>query len=477
MLFNSVAYALFLLAAWSVYWLVPARWRLDVLLVASYVFYANWSKSYAGLMFVLTVLNYLFGLALARSARRRLLLVAFVAVDLGVLGIFKYWNFAAHNVDAGLAAAGLAWRVPVVDLLLPLGISFFTFEFIHYLVDISRGATPVHGFRVFHVFAAFFPTQIAGPIKRFQQFVPNLQNVGAMRLDDMTGGLRLIAQGLVKKVIVADTLAPLADRVFQAASVRTLGTAEAWIGVVAFSFQIFFDFAAYTDLARGSARLFGFHIPINFNAPYLARSVGEFWRRWHISLSTWLRDYLFIPLGGSRRGLALTVRNIMITMILGGVWHGAAWHFVVWGIYWGFVLSVERLIQESRVGRRLSSSPGRMQSAGTWITTQVLVLVGWVFFRAADLPQAAAVLRAMFTVGASPDSAVTPAAILALVTALGVAGIIVLLLGVAGQRVAWWSRLPTPYHVVALGVALAVTLLLTVAVGPSTGPRFIYFQF
>lgn len=474
MLFNSLSYGVFLVVWWSVFWLTPARWRVDVLLVASYVFYASWSKKYAALMFLLVVMNYLFGLIVARASRRRLLLLwLFLGIDLGVLGIFKYWNFAVGSLSAGLTpAVGIWWRPPFLDLVLPLGISFFTFEFIHYLVDIYHGHMPVHSFRKFHVFAAFFPTQIAGPIKRFQQFVPNLDRIAAFDWPLFVEGLRLIGVGLVKKVLLADTLAPIAGNAFAAAGSRPLGTLEAWVGVLAFSFQIYLDFSAYTDIARGSAQLFGFQIPINFNSPYLAYSVSDFWRRWHISLSSWLRDYLFIPLGGSRWTLRVTVRNLLITMILGGLWHGAAWHFVAWGAFWGAVLVVDRVRRAF-----VPFGSGTATTIAGWLATQMIVLVGWVLFRAANLADAGVMLRAMFTYHPTVERAAVSAALGAVLVAVISVGAVAVLLGLVKPPSSWWLRLPVPVQPVAAGVAMAVALVITFAIAPATAQKFIYFQF
>jgi alginate O-acetyltransferase complex protein AlgI len=288
MLFNSFQYALFLPAVWLLFRLMPARLRVDVLLIASYVFYAFWSVPYAALMFVLAVANYLFGIAISRAqCWRRTVLWTCIAFDLTVLGLYKYWSFVLDNGAFALRfVLGASWEAPALGLLLPLGISFFTFEFIHYLVDVYRGHMPVHSFSKFHVFVAFFPTQIAGPIKRFQQFVPALARLKQLDAPLARDGLRLIALGLAKKVLLADKIAPIADAGFRAGSAGDLGTWQAWIAALAFGLQIYFDFSGYTDIARGSAQLFGFHIPANFNAPYLASNVSDFWRRWHISLSS-----------------------------------------------------------------------------------------------------------------------------------------------------------------------------------------------
>lgn len=468
MLFNSLAYAIFLPLTWLLFWLAPVRWRVELLLVASYVFYASWSAPFAALMFALAVANYGFGLALGRATRhRRLILWGCIGADLGVLAFFKYWNFAADSASSLVrSAGGVAWEPPLLDVILPLGISFFTFEFIHYLVDVSRGSVPVHSFSKFHLFAAFFPTQIAGPIKRFQEFVPALAHLDRFDPELAKDGLRLIAVGLAKKVLLADKLSPIADAAFTAGASGRIGSGEAWIGSLAFALQIYFDFSGYTDIARGSAQLFGFRIPINFDAPYLATGVAEFWRRWHISLSSWLRDYLFIPLGGSRRGLPVTVRNLLITMVLGGLWHGAAWHFVAWGAYWGVVLSVDRLAREIGPARRSPATavPG-------WIVTQLVVLVGWVLFRAGSLADAATILRAMLTYQPATGALGAGAMLYTIVVAVS------LVLGSAIVRCRQWPPLPAPLRPIFAGAALALALAYAVLADPPPEQKFVYFQF
>jgi alginate O-acetyltransferase complex protein AlgI len=468
MLFNSFQYALFLPITWSLFWLVPAGWRVHLLLAASYVFYATWSPPYALLMFGLAIANYLFGLAVARATRcRRLVLWACIAVDLAVLGFFKYWNFFVDSSSVLVESATRTdWQPPFLELVLPLGISFFTFEFIHYLVDISRGHVPVHSFSKFHVFAAFFPTQIAGPIKRFQQFVPCLATLDRFDPELAKDGLRLIAIGLGKKVLLADKLAPIANDGFAAAASGPIGSGEAWLATLAFSLQIYFDFSGYTDIARGSAQLFGFRIPINFDAPYLATAVSDFWRRWHISLSTWLRDYLFVPLGGSRHGLPVTVRNLLITMALGGLWHGAAWHFVVWGLYWGAMLSLDRLLRGV-----LPSTRSMATTLAGWIVTQLVVLIGWVLFRADSLATAGGMLRAMLAFQPGLEAAdVGPALYVLAVAALLVVGSIL-------ARTAWLPPVPRPLRPVVVGASVALALAYAVIAEPPTEQRFVYFQF
>ena len=468
MLFNSLQYAVFLPLTWLLFRLTPTRWRVDLLLVASYVFYASWSPPYALLMFGLAVANYLFGFAVGRATRHRLLILwACITADLGVLALFKYWNFIADNTSLAVrSTTGLEWAPPFLELVLPLGISFFTFEFIHYLVDIYRGHVPVHSFSKFHVFAAFFPTQIAGPIKRFQQFVPALAELDRFDVELAKDGLRLIGIGLAKKVLLADKLAPIADAGFAASASGEISSGDAWIATLAFSLQIYLDFSGYTDIARGSAQLFGFRIPINFDAPYLATGASDFWRRWHISLSSWLRDYVFIPVGGSRRGLPVTVRNLLITMGLGGLWHGAAWHFVVWGLYWGALLSIERVARTVLPGRHSAIAP-----VVGWVVTQLVVLIGWVLFRAENLGDAAVILGAMLMYDPRFDEFGAGVALYVVAVA------VFLVVGSLASRRRWWPTLPTPLRPVFVGAALALTLAYVVIAEPPTEQRFVYFQF
>ena len=472
MLFNSLDYLIFLPASFIVFWAIPSR-RLEVMLVASYVFYASWSVPYAAMIFMLVVANYLFGLALGRASQhRRVLLAAFIAADLGVLGLFKYFDFGVSSFAAAAnALLGTRWEPGVLGLVLPLGISFFTFEFIHYLVDIYRGDMPVHSFSKFHVFAAFFPTQIAGPIKRFQQFVPSLASLGRFDSALAKEGLWLIGRGLVKKVLLADRLAPLATQGFSAASIGAIGTADAWVTIFAFWLQIFFDFSGYTDIARGSAALFGFRIPINFDAPYLATSLVDFWRRWHISLSSWLRDYIYIPLGGSRRRRAIVTRNLLITFVLGGLWHGAAWHFVAWGALWGAGLSLQHLLR----GRVTVPRTVPALVVG-WMFTQLFVLVSFVLFRADSFASAGVMLQAMAGYGAASGLQSVVRSVFVVGTA--VALIVFSLAGRLGWRP---PRIAVPvggYLRPALfGAATALVILFASVAAPTGRQAFIYFQF
>ena len=471
MLFNSLEYLVFLPISWIAFWSAPSHWRVHVLLVASYVFYASWSVPYAAMIFGLVVVNYLFGLALGRAARwRRWLLTAFVSFDLAVLGLFKYLDFGLSSLSSGTNLVfGTQWHPTLLHLVLPLGISFFTFEFIHYLVDIHRGDVPVHSFTRFHVFAAFFPTQIAGPIKRFQQFVPSFASVARFDGELAREGLWLIGRGLVKKVLLGDRMAVWVNDGFRAASDGAIGTSDAWVTALAFALQIYFDFSGYTDIARGSAALFGFRIPINFDMPYLATSLPDFWRRWHISLSSWMRDYVYIPLGGSRRGTLAAMRNVFITFVLVGLWHGAAWNFVVFGIVWGAGMALHTLLR-----RWIAIPSHQVVSIGGWLFTMVFYVASLAIFRASSLAAAGVMLGAMAGHGVGSGTQTARGT-------LSVASIAVALLATwLVSRYGLWPQLRVPsgrLRPIAFGAAASVAILFASVAAPGGTEAFFYFQF
>ncbi len=341
MLFNSAAYLVFLPIVVCLFWLTPWRARTALLLVASYYFYMTWKPEYGLLIFGLTALNYVMGLLIAKfEAKRKLMLVAAIAANLLLLGYFKYTYFLRDTVNSAIAPLGKAIPAVPFEIILPLGISFFVFEFIHYVTDVYRGSQPIRSFPKFALFASFFPTQIAGPIKRFQDFIPQLDTPQKITRKDFDEAFELILFGLLKKVVFADNLASVVQAGF--ANPASLSSADLWLAVYAFAFQVYFDFSGYTDIARGSAQLMGFKVPINFNLPYMSDSITEYWRRWHMSLGSWLRDYLFFPLGGSKGSQLSIYRNTMITMILCGLWHGPALRFVGFGAYHGLLLVIHR---------------------------------------------------------------------------------------------------------------------------------------
>jgi alginate O-acetyltransferase complex protein AlgI len=496
LLFNSFTYLVFLPLVVLLYWLVAERLRKLLLLVASYVFYMNWMPAYGLLILGLTVVNYFLGLAIGNSVStpnaslKKPLLVAGLIFNIGCLCFFKYANFlidsflqSIHWVGAFAQVPGLAvHQSPALNVILPLGISFFTFEFIHYIVDVYRGSSPITNFPDFALFAAFFPSQIAGPIKRFQDFRLQLEKHLAFRDVDFRTGIFLIMQGLYKKVVLGDNLGMLVAYGFS--HIQQLGTLDAWLAMAAFQFQIFFDFSGYTDIGRGSALLFGYKVPENFDWPFIAANLTQFWHRWHMSLSTWLRDYLFIPLGGSRTTPWMVRRNVMITMILGGLWHGAAWHYVVWGAFHGagLVLSKEWHDFVSSIKPLAALRPSKVWHYSGVVLTILFLFVAGTLFRADSLPNTVLMLQKAITL--DPSGELTKQFLES--TCIGSLAVYMLFLLwrswlakpetqtnlFVASLVAWWND---STHVRAVSyVAIA---LLIIGFAPGKIAPFIYFQF
>ncbi|MGA7238937.1 MAG: MBOAT family protein [Bryobacteraceae bacterium] len=390
MLFNTTRFFVFLAVVLALFYALPRRFRRYLLLAASYFFYASWNPKFIALLLTLTAIDFTAGLWLERTEsprRRRAILIGSLVANLGFLGFFKYYNFLASNLASVLGKSPHSFWL---DIVLPLGISFHTFQSISYMVDVYRRQQKAIRDPIdYALFISFFPQLVAGPIVRARNFFTDLYNWRPPSGDDVSRGIFLLALGLTKKMAFADQFAAVANTYFGDVAAHP-GRLTAWSGGFAFAMQIYFDFSGYTDMAIGMAKLFGFHFPVNFRRPYLARGIADFWRRWHISLSTWLRDYLYIPLGGNRRGRWMTYRNLLITMLLGGLWHGASWNFLIWGGYHGALLSVERATSGSEP--RPHWSPLDPLRA---IVTFALVTIGWVFFRAADLHQSATVIRQM----------------------------------------------------------------------------------
>ena len=400
MLFNSFHYALFLLAALFV---VDAVRRKDAqqtfLLGASYYFYYAFSSYYVLLIVLSTLIDFACGRkiyeAQTRHAKRVFLGISLVS-QLSLLAYFKYMNFAIDSARTVLGSLGMTLPGGHLDIVLPIGISFYTFMTLSYTLDIYFGRfEPVDSLRTFALYVTFFPHLVAGPILRAADFLPQLRHALRLTPDNVRLGASLIMCGLVKKTVVADNLAPFTRDVFREGMAGDWLTV--WTAVVAFAIQIYCDFSGYTDIAIGSARLFGLRFPGNFNYPYFSPNIAEFWRRWHISLSTWLRDYLYIPLGGNRKGTIRQYVNLMVTMLLGGLWHGASWNFVLWGGYHGGLLAVHRMTVAERPV---------MQSAG-WMPVKILftfwlTCIGWLLFAVPDSTRLVSYLRLLFFVGSEP---------------------------------------------------------------------------
>jgi alginate O-acetyltransferase complex protein AlgI len=379
-----------------IYYALPGRGKNFFLVAASYVFYGWYQPWFVLLMLAATAINYVCGLAIADpragERQRRVAVTASVVASLGLLGFFKYAMFFQNNLNALLDILG-THALPVLQVALPAGISFYIFHCLSYTIDVYRkDAAPVRSIVDFACFVALFPQLIAGPILRYHLLAGQLV-ARTHSLERFASGVAIFILGFAKKILLADKLAPLAEAVFAAESP---GAGAAWLGVVAYAFQIYFDFSGYSDMAVGLGRMLGFEFPKNFDAPYRAESITDFWRRWHISLSSFLRDYLYIPLGGNRKGPRRTYLNLAVVMLLGGLWHGAAWTFVAWGALHGGMLAFERW-------RGKQSLYGRLPRPLRVAMTFVLVLISWVFFRSATLGDALGYLAAMF--GASPASA------------------------------------------------------------------------
>ena len=469
MLFNSFTYLVFLPIVVALYWVLPAIARRVMLLIASYVFYMHWKPAYGLLIFGLTIANFFFGIAIDRwKPQRKPILTAALLFNLGSLCFFKYADFLLKSVFDLLHFSGSVFgfsnaipaNSPALNILLPLGISFFTFEFIHYLVDVYRGAKPLTNFWWFALFAAFFPSQIAGPIKRFQDFDEQLKANHKFDPVLFKEGLALIFVGLFKKMVLGDNLGHVVAIGFN--NVAQMGTLDAWLAAIGFTIQIYIDFSGYTDIGRGSAQLLGFRLPPNFNWPFLSHSLTEFWRRWHISLSTWLRDYLYIPLGGNRHGRWQTYRNLMLTMLLGGLWHGASWNFVIWGGYHGALLSLERILGIRERQRWSIFDPLRVA------LTFALASISWIFFRAATLRDSVYILRRLCS-GAHGH-------ILWLHWQLWFV-LAALVLAVLEESYGWFERLPeAPAWVYASAIAVCLFCLELIGFSGRAVP-FVYFQF
>lgn len=397
MLFNSLAYLIFLPIVFLAYWASPPRWRNSLIVMASFVFYGWWSPLFLGLMVATCMVNYLIALrmgdknttSLSARVRRRYCATAIVFNFL-ILGVFKYFNFFTENFSEACAAIGWQVHFPVLHILLPVGISFYTFQVTGYIIDVQRGSLPPERSAIrFLAFISFFPQLVAGPIERATQLLPQFAETKRFNRALAVDGMRQILWGLLKKMLIADNCATVTNYIF--AHSDTVSSSDLWMGIFCFAFQIYGDFSGYSDMAVGSAKLFGIRLMRNFNLPYFSRSIPEFWRRWHISLMTWFRDYLYIPLGGNRRGPLRKQLNTAIVFLVSGLWHGANWTFIAWGAYHALLFLPYSLFP------RLNGSGGKVKQFLSTLSTFFLVLSGWVLFRAESLPQAVAYWAGMFS--------------------------------------------------------------------------------
>jgi len=490
-LFPTLTFAVFFLLVFPVCWLLRWRhwaWKLFVLL-ASYVFYGFWDARFVLLLFTSSVVNYVIARRLVRpvvaenapvrgrTARlpswlrgRRLLLTVALVFNLGILGLFKYYGFFLESLSASLGAMGLPGHLPFVEVIVPVGISFFTFQAISYVVDIYRGKLVPGRWLDFAVYLAFFPHLVAGPIVRASEFMPQLDAPRVLPQRDATRAAFLIGRGLFKKVVISSFVATaIVDPVFGVPAQHS--SAEILVAIYGYAVQIYADFSGYTDIAIGVALLLGITFPQNFDRPYSAVSLQDFWRRWHMTLSRWLRDYLYIPLGGNRHGTLATYRNLIVTMVLGGLWHGAALTFLIWGLFHGLGLAVER-VGAALIGRGLYAGPGLPAGARRWLGRLVtfnVVCVSWVYFRADSLATAnELLLRSVTAWGPAP---LVTAGLVAVIAATVAVQLIPA--GIGARVETAFSSLPLPVQ----GVALGVFCGATIAFGPQGVAPFIYYQF
>lgn len=473
MVFNSLTFLVFAVVFLAVYFLLSGRKRLWWALAGSYFFYGWWDVRFLGLIILSTALDFHLGQRIhaeRRPDRRNRWLWVSVAVNLGILGFFKYFGFFTDSFRQLAALGGWSVPVPYLEVILPVGISFYTFQTLSYTIDVYRGKLePTRDIWTFATFVAFWPQLVAGPIVRAADLLPQLQRYLPADAGRIQSGLTRIGWGFFKKVAVADSLAPFVDQVWSAPG--HFSTLNLWVAVLFYSFQLYCDFSGYSDIAIGFARLMGYDFPENFRTPYFSRDFSEFWTRWHISLSSWLRDYLYIPLGGNREGPWRTFRNLMWTMLLGGLWHGANWTFVVWGGIHGGLLVLQRLLA-APVRHCRRHLPDPVWTALSVPTVFLLTTLAWVFFRSPDLSLAIGLLRDLFrTEGWAPAGLMNKFIV---AKGFGLVGMLLTVEIVADSYPLgrWLSQRPAWRAFVLAAVWFAILLF-----GNFAANAFIYFQF
>jgi alginate O-acetyltransferase complex protein AlgI len=474
MLFNSWHFALFFITVWGLYISLKHRYQNILLLISSYIFYCWWDWRFLSLLLISTAVGFNCSKRIEiendDKKKKQFLLISLV-VNLGILGFFKYFNFFAKSTIQILSILGLQADLPTLNFLLPIGISFYTFQTVAYTIDVYRGKEKATNDLVcFAIYIAYFPKLFAGPIERSSNFLPQLQTNRYVSDSDIHTGIKLVLMGYFKKVFVADGVAPIVDKCF--ASPENYSGIALIFGAYLYALQIYGDFSGYTDIARGISRLFGIELRLNFKQPYLSSNITEFWRRWHISLSSWLKDYLYIPLGGNRGGSLRTYVNIMVTMLLGGLWHGSRWTFVIWGGLHGAFLALHKLILRGRkVG--FSNPPQSRIDFITWlggvIITFNLVCLAWVFFRADSLSNALSYLHYILKMGDGMNFEV-------IVYILFYGSWILVI-----DLYCWYRNDELPFneswHPALSGLVYSIMIVLLFYIGENDAASFIYFQF
>ncbi|MGD9873492.1 MAG: MBOAT family protein [Kiritimatiellia bacterium] len=475
MLFNSAEFIIFFVVLYALYVVFSHRWQNRLLLAGSYIFYGAWDWRFLSLILISTVIDFYCGKAIGRTEtprRRKAFLVVSMVSNLGLLGVFKYTNFFVQSLIALLNRLGLDVSPLTLNIILPMGISFYTFQTMSYTIDVyRRQLKPAENILDFALYVTLFPQLVAGPIERASNLFPQVIRPRQISRYGITHGAYLIFWGYFQKVFIADNLAPLVEKLFDGSA--PYNGLHVLLGLYAFALQIYCDFAGYSNIARGLAFCMGFRFMLNFNLPYFATNPSEFWGRWHISLSTWLRDYLYIPLGGSRKGTWFTYRNLALTMILGGLWHGAAWNFVLWGVYQGALLIAHRWYRSVRpfVAPSVPWKADALRVVHT-IGFFHLVCLGWLLFRAESLSQIGSMLSALFTNFVWPDQAVLTNLLAA-----------IFFFGGLMMIIEWFQfRTSDLYVVLKWPVAVRVIVYLLmfyglVIFGVQDAQSFIYFQF
>ncbi len=458
MLFHTWPFFIFFLVFYPIYLSIKhTKFCLPWLLLASYVFYAWWNPLYLILIVYSTLLDYVVVIAMEKNRWRRTWLTISIVNNLGLLGFFKYGGFVTENINALLGSMDIAYQLPAPGVLLPVGISFYTFQSMSYTIDYYRGKIEREpSFIRFAAFVSLFPQLVAGPIERAKNLLPQLYGTPQISIQDVTDGMSLFILGLFKKVALANYLAMYADRVYAVPS--QYDSTSLIMATIAFGWQIYFDFSGYTDMARGIARMMGFKLMLNFNNPYLATGLGDFWSRWHISLSTWFKDYVYIPLGGNRRGTFFTYRNVFITMVVSGFWHGAAWTFIIWGALHAF---------GTMLTRELERNQWYKEKMPRWVKqfwVYIFVNFTWIFFRAENLNDAGLIVGRIFTsVWADPSFPIIA---------------LILIISVAIYQQLYESRFKEIINVSYVRVSLVLFMVLYLSIFAGTADQpFIYFQF
>jgi len=407
MLFNSIEFLLFFPTIFILYWFVfnkNLKYQNSLILASSYVFYGWWDHRFLSLIFLSTIVDYVIGLNISNQSskkKQKLLLWGSVLFNLSVLGFFKYYNFFVDSWVELFSSLGYEIKsIWTLNIILPVGISFYTFQTMSYTIDVYRKKLePTKDFISFASFVSFFPQLVAGPIERASNLLPQILKKREFQYDQVIQGLKLILWGMFKKVVIADSLAPIVDDIFS--NYQDFGGGTLWLGAIYFSFQIYCDFSGYSDIAIGTSKLLGFELMSNFKFPYFSRNIGEFWRRWHISLSTWFRDYLYIPLGGSQEGKWKSIRNIFIIFLVSGFWHGANWTFIFWGLFHSILFLPTFMFNKNRnYTSSIIAANTLLPSLKEFInvvTTFLLVTIGWVFFRSESIGDSFSYLTSMIS--------------------------------------------------------------------------------